>query len=384
MTAVGAMATWFTLALTGGAEATFVESVDTHLTDARLVVDVKADGAVDPGFVTTKRSSSWFTIYVEGLRVRPDNRAWSSAAPESIPVEAHRHSRRIELKMRLPEGATCGETARVRSVEGVLRIELPCGAAAASNPDVSADPIAALPTVREAAYHPPAPEPATAPKPAATPEPAAAPKPAAVTSAPELAPTPEPAAVAAHAPKPAGTSEEKVTSATRAASAPVPQPAVITAPTPTGGLGWGYAVLSAVLLLGGVGLLFREPIALRLREWTADGGITTLFHPLAAKMGGGHIKILEKKTISPNRVLVLAEIDGERILLADTEAGLELLSAKPDPEPLQIKTPAVVLNAAQGGQEIPAVKPTPPERLALENQVLDVLFGASSAVGGKR
>jgi len=362
MTAVVIMVGWCTLALTGAGEATFVESVDTRLTDARLVVDVKSDGAIDPGFVTTKRSSSWFTIYVEGVRVRPDNRAWSSPTPESIPVEAHRHSRRIELKMRLPAGSTCGDTPRIRSVDSVLRIELPCGAAASVN--VSAEPVAALPRVREAADHPSALEPVVTP----TPTPAA-----------------EPVLVSTATPEPTRFLGKKVATETRATEPPLRTPAVITVPTQKGGPGWVYVLLSAVLLLGGVGLLFREPIALRLREWTADGGVKTIFHPLAARMGSGHIKILEKKTISPNRVLVLAEIDGERILLADTEAGLELLGPNPDPEPLQIKTPPVVLNATHDGQEIPAVKPTPPERLALENQVLDILFGGSStAAGGKR
>ena len=389
MTAIGSWIAWLSLAVVSAGDASFVESVQATMTDGLLVVDVKADGEVEPGFASTKRSGSWFTVYVEGLRVRPDNRAWSNEAQNAVPVTAHRHARRIELKMRLPDGAACGDAARVRFTEGVLRVELPCGANSAL-PDV---PVAALPTVREATYHAPAPEPVADTPPATATVTATPPAPAPMTATP---PAPAQVMAVAEAPAPVATTPAAEPTAKTAAApspvtatrevAPIPQPtpAIITQPTRSNGIGWGYALLSAVLLLGGVGLLFREPIALRFREWTADGGVTTLFHPIATRMGKSHINIIEKKTISPNRVLVLAEIDGERILLADTEAGLELLSPNPDPEPLVIKTPPVVLTATSDGQEIPAVKPTPPERLALEKQVLDVLFGSNVAAGGKR
>ena len=136
------------------------------------------------------------------------------------------------------------------------------------------------------------------------------------TEVPEAAaPRPDPKeGSAAKAPQPAPPSAaDAIVAAAFGKSIDTAAPELKALAPPAGGLDWTSLAAPALGLLGLAGLAFA---ATRRR---------------AARVG--RIAILESAALGPRRSLVIADVLGDRLVLAVSEAGVTVLSTRPAPAP---------------------------------------------------
>jgi flagellar biogenesis protein FliO len=314
----------------------------------RLVVDIAGDAMVDPEAASARVGSGELFLYVEGTRVRANNRAWGEGKEQ---IRAHRHSKKIELVIPLGEDGGCRGPVEFEKAAGGLRATLGCQAATTATPETAAprpagklrrEPAVALVSVAAGAVAPAVP---------------AAPRPVAVEVAPALAIVaanpgkvqreadqlramlaladppakeehgpagPQPAALAAEAQKPPALvaididSKPKTEAAKpqaaqpeaarpEAAKAAAPVAAAAAADKPASSGGGGGVILAVMLLIGLAGSAYY---------FARRRGTVTRF-----------INIVETANLGPKRSLIVARIGDETMILGASEAGITLLKA---------------------------------------------------------
>ncbi len=100
---------------------------------------------------------------------------------------------------------------------------------------------------------------------------------------------------------------ESAAHATTAVPAPIPEPSLQ--------VGWPIALIGAL-------------------------AVTALLLTRRRRRQGRWVKVLETTSLGPRRSLVVAQLGGETVLLATSEAGITLLKAGLTPEPVAEPTPS--------------------------------------------
>ncbi len=293
----------------------------TALQDGQLIIEALTSEPVARHDVRTKLTAQGLALYIEGAAVESGRRSFG--APGQRQIGVFPRSTYTKLQVPLAAGVACAGPVAVTLVENRVRASITCNAAAA--------PIAGLvgqhSGVGQVATPPAPPPPPPSPPPVGLPSlraGAAAAElaaPAPLTAAPPVtrAAAPAPAALPTPAPAPTGA---RPTPAETAAPAPVlearpPLPrseerasrpsSLRPAPAPPSGVPFGW-ILSVVVLAGvSILLLWRQ----------------------RRRTGGGMIRIVETASLGPRRALVVAEVNGDRLILGTSEAGITLLTPLP-------------------------------------------------------
>ena len=328
-----------------------LDEVALESTSEGLRIELRGDGAMPAEAVNMKTDDGVVYLYVRGTRVHADRRSWPS---ELGVIKAHRHHNEIELVV--PTGGrTCAASPSFETTQTGLTAVLTCSpgasstgearrasraaakaaaaaaAAAADTSETRPKKAAPTPTVVDEEVVPSRTVGARAEKPvrgadraptiadvpnlaevkamvALPAEPKAEP-PAAAKSAPLQ---PAPSGVAAAPSKSAANlaaAADTTATPTETAAAPSSEKeagAAMSAPAPSenGGHGLLPAFLVLIAGAGGAALWWKKKRGLGLPK---------------------RIQIRETASLGPKRSLVVAEIDGERVILASSEAGITVL-----------------------------------------------------------
>jgi LPXTG-motif cell wall-anchored protein len=309
-------ASFFTSLLLVQAAPPTVAEATSEFADGRLTIEAVTSEPLPRHDVRSKLAPEGLVLYLQDVLIASP-RAFERS--EGRTVNGLPRSDYTKLVVPLPD-LRCNGPIQIEVNETRVRASVRCtprGQAAATTapspgrgssdrrgwrPLPSAPPVAATP--------PPAPPAPTAPRAPATPATVAAPAAAASAPAPTT-PPPAPAPTTPPAAPPAAQEAASLPAAPAAATAAVraggtsePRPGLHAAPA-TGGIGSAWALTVAGLAVGAsIFLLWRR----RQRH------------------GGSLIRILESASLGPRRALVVAEIEGQKIILGTSEAGIALLS----------------------------------------------------------
>jgi hypothetical protein len=336
-----------------------LDEVALESTSDGLRIELRGDGAMPAEAVNVKTDDGVVYLYVRGTRVHADRRSWPS---ELGVIKAHRHHSEIELVV--PTGGrTCAASPSFETTQTGLTAVLTCSAGATSTGEARRAARAAAKAAAAAATETsetrpkkPAPAPTSAvvdddalpsrtgatraekPVRAAERAPAVAdvpnlaevkamvalpaePKPETSTAAKSPSVQPAPSGGAAPASKsatnPPAAPGDTIAAPPETAAAPSSEKeagATTSAPTSESP---GHGLLPAFLVLvagaGGAALWWKKKRGLGLPK---------------------RIQIRETASLGPKRSLVVAEIDGERVILASSEAGITLLQPPASSESL--------------------------------------------------
>lgn len=303
-----------------------VSGAQAQLEDGQLVVEVTTSEPVEHEGVHTKLDGKTLSIYLDGARVEGAKRSF--AGSERV-VNALPRANYAKLEVPLAPDLHCPgqpsisfEDAKVRvslgcevvSEAGVLKSEAKAESTAETKAETkpvtkaetkpagwAAPPVAV--TAPPAHAHQASDEAAHTAKVATKPATPSTAKPTAPLASPaaekgtEKAPAHETAGETTSAPTASATETAKSAPARGGTAAEAPS-----APS-TGVSSWPFAM--TLLLAGGAGYMFW-----RKRR----------------QHGSNLIKILETASLGPKRALVIAEVNGEKMILGTSEAGISLLA----------------------------------------------------------
>jgi flagellar protein FliO/FliZ len=310
-----------------------VEGARATLNDGRLAVDVAISEPILREEVRSKLEADRLSIYIEGAEA--SGRRSYGRAPLAMTVLPRAAYTKVELPLAADMG--CAGPVALRVTDTGVRATLPC----------QAKPAAAAPPAAEAKAETKAETKAGAttaakgtPAPAPTPVAAPAPAPAAAPIAPVAAPI----APTAVAPVPAAPVVAPAAPAFAPAD-PGKAPGPLSARAPMAGVSPLPMMAMLAMVALAVFLMWRK----RKQHKT------------------GLIQIIETASLGPKRSLIVAEINGERMILGASEAGITLLNQvrpggyDPNAFPMSERTlaSAPVAAIARAAEAAAAARPAP-------------------------
>jgi flagellar biogenesis protein FliO len=357
------------VAASGFEDVPVVEDASAELRGDRLAADITTTLPVFHEDLRVKIDGRNLVVYVNGAAISGGKRTFGEgpAAVHALPRATY-----AKLEIPMPAGQTCALPATVNVEEGLIHVSVACsatGAAAAvttakeavhavakaapkaanieakaeANIDPTPAPLRGLLTERTAA----APKErslagSTASVVASEPAPAGH-EPVAAKAEPKVEPAAakaEPIAVKAEPAKPESLKAEPLAAKTEPApiaAAPVDKATTKSDKSPT--LGHADDAKSSSPVLVGAGLLAATMVALVLwrRKRVSQSGL---------------IRILETASLGPKRTLVVAEVDGEKMILGTSEAGISVLTPiNRTPSPWGEQTNGTQMNLPPGFAE---------------------------------
>jgi flagellar biogenesis protein FliO len=311
-----------------------VEGVRAGLTDGRLDVEVTASETLYRDDVRAKLDGKALSLYIDGAEVR----VRKTFANGPLTVTAWPRSTYTKLELPLGADLGCAGAVTLKIEDSVLKASVRCTGAAARTAPAETAPVAAVAAAPVARPEPAPPRAEVKPEAKLAAKPAAAvEKPAATVEKPAPAAVETPAAAAVEKPAPAerpSLTGKPSASEVAAAARAVPKD---NSPSP-----FTLVVFVALAAVAGY-LLWRK----RKQQHT------------------GLIKILETASIGAKRSIVIAEVNGQRMILGTSEAGISVLSGQGHFTSTGIH-PALALAAAEA-----APTPTLPVAAAPDEQVND-------------
>lgn len=300
-----------------------IQDVQASREAGHLRVEVAADGGIDPDGARTRIEGGTLLIYLEGARVKADNRSWD-LADGSGEIRAHRHKFETELVVPLAgngctgpvelEGTDTGITALV-GCEGRVVADT-----ASVKTKVKADPKAEQRKAEQLK--------ALVELPEAAPEAKAIPEAKVVAKVQPAVEAKAPARVAAVEAKaellPAA--EVKPPEAKPVAAKAVDTAQAETKPTLPAAIVTGDATSTAKVVPGGG--LRSIGVPAMLLAILATGAY--FFARRRRTISVRRIQILETASLGPKRSLVVARIGDETLILGTSEAGITLLKGNVD------------------------------------------------------
>jgi flagellar biogenesis protein FliO len=342
------------VAASGFEDVPVVEDASAELKGDRLAADITTTLPVFHEDLRVKIDGRNLVVYVNGAAISGGKRSFGEGpgAIHALPRTTY-----AKLEVPMPAGQTCALPATINIEEGLIHVSVACSASAAAA-------VAAPAPAKEAVHAKAAPKAAAIeakaeanidPTPAPlrgllTERAAAAPKERSLAGSTASVVTPEPAqAAAGHeqvaaAPKaeplkPEAAKPEPVVAKAEAAIAAAPVDKATTKSDRSLGAHADDAKSNSPVLVG-AGLLAATMVALVLwrRKRVSQAGL---------------IRILETASLGPKRTLVVAEIDGEKMILGTSEAGISVLTpVNRMPSPWGEQTNATQMNLPPGFAEI--------------------------------
>jgi flagellar biogenesis protein FliO len=341
------------VAASGFEDVPVVEDASAELKGDRLAADITTTLPVFHEDLRVKIDGRNLVVYVNGAAIAGGKRSFGEG-PSAIHALPRTTYAKLEVPM--PAGQTCALPATINIEEGLIHVSVACSASGAVAPApakeavhavAKAAPRAATIEAKAEANIDPTPAPLRA---LLAERAAAAPKERSLAGSTASVVTPEPAqAAAGHEPVAAAPKAEPLK-----AEAAKPEPVAAKAEAPIAAAPVDKATTKSDKSLGahaddakssspvlvGAGLLAATMVALVLwrRKRVSQAGL---------------IRILETASLGPKRTLVVAEIDGEKMILGTSEAGISVLTpVNRMPSPWGEQTNATQMNLPPGFAEI--------------------------------
>ena len=283
------------LGLALGGELPTIESASAAVGEERLVVEVRTTEPITREDLRTKLQSKSLLFYLDGTRVSRGKRVLGDA---ELPVNVYPRLSYTKLEVPWPADWTCAGPVTTTVFENGARATVGCqrqgattanGAAAGASATIAAPASKTEPKAEQKPTRPTGQEaPAASPPAETTIAPAERPAAAPEASADKAAAAP--AATARSAPQKAKT---------KTAMASDDRKGPRTTPTPP----W--------VMLSGLGLVGLAGYFVWRRRRQQQSSL---------------IRILETASLGPRRALIVAEINGERVILGSSEAGISVIS----------------------------------------------------------
>jgi flagellar biogenesis protein FliO len=355
---VAAVLMHWALAASLGDDVPAIEKATATVDDGRLIAEVTTSLPIFREDLRAKVDGRNVVLYVQGAAINGPKRVFGEG-PQA--VRAYARSSYVKLEMPLPAGVSCGGPATISVADDTIHMSMACkgagvAAAAAAPKAEAAAPAAEIAAAERAIEAAKAIEPKAEPKAArdilqeraaVAPKTAETVKTRSLTKAEAEAPTPTkiwaaaPAAAAAEAKttetaktevaktEVAKAAEPAVAAATHAAEKPAALPTQAEAPkaevkpivavpareekrTTAENAAPQPADSNSGVMVGAALLLLA--------------GAAFYLHRRRKQQQAGLIRILETASLGPKRTLVVAEVDGEKMILGTSEAGISVLT----------------------------------------------------------
>ena len=363
-----------------------ISDVTASRENGRVVVEVAADAMVDPEAARAKISDGQIYLFLGDTRVKADNRSWGEGAAQ---IRAHRHRHEVELVVPMGENSACQGPVEFTKAPSGLRALVGCDASAmgagrtarsaataargeASRPKAPPVPAGfATPILTATAGTPVDPPPAARKAEAGVRradasrdnrdnrelkavlglnegptaaddellEPKARPVAAAKPVAPALVAVPvvdKPTPVTARGAAPLPPVTTPV-----AAAAPAPLALALSTPVKTDSAAREPASVGNAASNGGggAGIYLGALLLLGL-------GAAAYFFARKRATVPRFVRIMETASLGPKRSIVVAQINGETMILGTSEAGITVLQARVEPNVASLAAAAVASIAA--------------------------------------